>query len=123
MHSVDRLVFVVEDDADIRDMIRQILELEGYRVLTASDGSEALDHIRHAGERPSVILLDLMMPGMNGWEFRAAQLKDPTLADIPVVVLSGDGTVAAKAGTMNAAGFLRKPVELATLLETVSRFC
>ena len=122
MESSDRVVFVVEDDADIRDMIRQILELEGYAVRTASDGFDALAQIRH-GERPRLILLDLMMPGMNGWEFRAAQLEDPSLADIPVVVLSGDGTVASKAGTMNAAGFLRKPVELNTLLETVSRFC
>jgi two-component system chemotaxis response regulator CheY len=118
----NRDVFVVEDDADIRDMIRQILELEGYSVRTASDGHDALMQIRH-GEPPRVILLDLMMPGMNGWEFRSAQLDDPSLASIPVIVLSGDGTVAAKAGTMNAAGFLRKPVDLSTLLETVGRFC
>lgn len=117
-----RVVFVVEDDADIRDMIREILELEGYSVRTASDGAKALEQIR-LGEAPRLILLDLMMPGMNGWEFRSAQLDDPRLAKIPVIVLSGDGTVAAKAGNMNAAGYLKKPVDLSTLLETVSRFC
>jgi CheY-like chemotaxis protein len=115
-------VLVVEDDADIRDMISQILEFEGYPVRTASDGSDALEQIRDGG-RPGLILLDLMMPVMTGWQFRAAQLEDPALADIPVVVISGDGTVAAKAGAMNAAGFLRKPVDLTTLLETVGRFC
>lgn len=114
-------MLVVEDDADIRDMIRQILELEGYPVQTAADGLDALAQIRR--ELPGLILLDLMMPAMNGWEFRAAQLEDPRLAAIPVVVLSGDGTVAAKAGSLKAAGFLKKPVELSQLLETVGRFC
>ncbi len=114
-------VLVVDDEPMVRETLGQVLKDEGYVVDLAVDGESALARVRAA--RPDAILLDLMMPGMNGWEFRAAQLADPALADIPVVVLSGDGTVAAKAGTMNAAGFLRKPVELATLLETVSRFC
>ncbi|MDF2694586.1 MAG: response regulator [Labilithrix sp.] len=119
----ERVVFVVEDDPDIRDMITQILELEGYCVRTATDGSDALMQIRAQGQHPALILLDLMMPVMNGWEFRTAQLQDPRLASIPVVVLSGDGTVAAKAGTMHANGFLKKPVDLNALLQTVERFC
>jgi CheY-like chemotaxis protein len=69
------------------------------------------------------VLVDLMMPVMNGWEFRAALLEDPGLVDVPVVVLSGDGNVPTKASSMNATGFLRKPVDLALLLATVERFC
>lgn len=122
MEPEKRDVLVVEDDADIRDTISQILEFEGYAVATARNGAEALAQMRR-GRRPAVILLDLMMPGMNGWEFRSAQLVDPALADIPVVVLSGDRTVAAEAGDMKAAGFLTKPVELSMLLDTVRRFC
>jgi CheY-like chemotaxis protein len=119
----ERVVFVIEDDPDIRDMITQILELEGYAVRSATDGSDALMQIRQGDGYPALILLDLMMPVMNGWEFRNAQLQDPGLAEIPVVVLSGDGTVAAKAGTMHANGFLKKPVDLNALLQTVERFC
>lgn len=113
-------VFVVDDDEDIREVISEILSNHGYQVETAQNGSEALAQLR-SGMRPCVILLDLMMPGMNGFEFRAEQLLDPELAEIPVVVLTGAGQ-ATRTATLGTE-VLRKPMELEPLLSVVSRFC
>jgi CheY-like chemotaxis protein len=117
-----RVVFVVEDDADVRAMLEQALELEGYAVASAANGQEALEWLRVEGP-PSLILLDLMMPVMNGWQFMAVQTTDPNLSTIPVVVLSGDATIDAKAQSLGATGFLRKPVTIDALLATVEKFC
>jgi CheY-like chemotaxis protein len=116
------MVLIVDDDYDIRAAISEALALHGYRVGGAADGKEALDRLR-AGLRPSLILLDLMMPGMNGWEFREAQARDAELAKIPVVLLTGDGGADAESAGEGADGFLRKPFALERLLETVERFC
>jgi len=115
-------VLVVDDDADIRDSIGDILELRGYRVARASNGREALDHLR-AGPRPCVILLDLMMPVLNGWEFRAVQTKDEQLRSVPVVVISGDGSTDQKAASIGVDEYLRKPLELSAILDVVRRHC
>src|SRR5262245_13335746 len=87
--SGPRLVLIVDDDHDIREALSQVLGDEGWVVATAADGREALDYLdAHRDALPEVILLDLMMPVMSGGEFRAEQLKDPSLAPIPVVVIS-----------------------------------
>jgi two-component system response regulator MprA len=112
---------LVEDDADIRAMISMLLELEGYRVVASSNGNDALRMLRD-GERPCLILLDLMMPVMNGWQFRAEQARDPAIARIPVVIISGDGHAVEGAASARAAGYLKKPIDLDTLLRTVQRF-
>ena len=111
-------VLIVEDDPDIRDLLSSVLLLEGYEVVTASDGAQGLDQLR--GARPSLVLLDLMMPAMDGWEFRRQQLLDPSLARVPTVILSGDGRLEAKAASLGTS-FLRKPVDLDTLLDVVAR--
>src|SRR5437762_11749160 len=80
-------VLAVEDDFDLRDALVPILEYEGHRVVSAANGQEALERLQTMPP-PSLILLDLMMPVMDGEEFRARQLRDPTLASIPVVVVS-----------------------------------
>ena len=116
-------VLVVEDDVDILRAIVQVLEDEGHAVRGAENGRAALAALRAPGARPPcVIFLDLMMPVMDGWAFRAEQLRDPALADIPVIVLTADGGAAEKSSLMNGTGALRKPVELLTLLEAVERF-
>lgn len=116
-------VFVVEDNADILLAITQVLEDEGYTVRAAANGRDALAMLRAADiPLPRVILLDLMMPVMDGWAFRAEQLADPTLADIPVIVLTADGNAAEKAAQLACAGGLRKPVDLLTLLDAVAPF-
>ncbi len=113
-------VMVVDDDPDIRETIETVLGLQGFHVVTAAGGAEALAMLR-AGTRPRVILLDLMMPGMDGTEFRARQLGDPELAGIPVFVLSGDANASDKAAALGAEG-LPKPVELQPLIAVVKRY-
>ena len=115
-----RCLLVVEDDPDIRAMLSQLLEFEGYEVISASNGREALQRL-HGGARPFLLLVDLMMPIMDGWEFLEQRAKEPELAAIPVVVFSGDGNVG-RAGTLPVAGYLRKPIDCNALLATVERF-
>ena len=116
-----RGVLIVEDDPDIRETIAQILEEEGYEVRGASNGKQALDLLRE-GARPQLILLDLMMPVMDGWLFRTEQRSDPAIADIPVIVISADGNLRQQAAKIQANGYLRKPVGIDTLLTTVQRY-
>jgi DNA-binding response OmpR family regulator len=113
-------VLLIDDDEDIRDTIKSLLELRGYRVLTATDGADGLECMRR--DPPSLVILDLMMPGMNGEEFRAAQLREPALAKIPVVVLSGAGRIGDKASMLGVEA-VAKPIDLQILFDTVERFC
>jgi CheY-like chemotaxis protein len=114
-------VLIVEDDEDIRADLAAILRLKGYEVALAANGREALTCMRH--ELPSVVLLDLMMPEMNGWELRAIMRDDPLLRALPVVVVSGAGKLDEVAATLDAAAVLPKPFELSHLFELVERFC
>lgn len=115
-------VLVVEDETEIREDVADVLRDEGYEVVTAANGAEALEHLRR-GAPPCVILLDLMMPVMTGPEFRIAQLLDPTVASVPVVVVSGAGNARQKALDMKAVAHLAKPFQLHDLLATVARYC
>ena len=108
-------VLIVDDDLDIRDAVSEFLAFEGHEVFTASDGEQALVRCRQL--RPDLVLLDLMMPGMNGWDFRRAQLRDPAIAAIPVLVVSALGRVA----DLAVAGFLPKPFSLDDLTSAVRR--
>jgi CheY-like chemotaxis protein len=119
----EKTILVVEDDTDIRDAIAEVLADGDYRTLCASNGAAALAELRAAQPTPCVILLDMMMPVMDGKEFRALQRVDEALREIPVVVLSAHADATALAEQMQAAGFLRKPVDLVTLLQTVEQFC
>ncbi len=120
--SERKIILVIEDDIGIRDTIVQILSYEGYSVIGKGNGLEALEYLRGALVLPSLILLDLMMPIMNGWEFRSTQKNDRRLSVIPVVILSADSTVKNKAVALEVAAYLQKPVELDTLLEAVERY-
>lgn len=117
-----RSVMVVEDDSDVRETIVELLEDEGYDARGAVNGRDALEMLRADG-RPGLILLDLRMPVMDGWEFRRQQRGDPFLSAIPVVVMSADGSLERKTEGMAAAAVLAKPVGLDHLLATVQRFC
>ncbi|HLL02358.1 MAG TPA: response regulator [Myxococcaceae bacterium] len=114
-------LLVIDDDHDILLSLQDVLEVEGYRVITASSGREALEYLRE-GLRPDLILLDLMMPEVSGWAFRARQRVDPAVASIPVVVVSGQGLSAQQVSQLGVAGYLPKPVDLDMLLDTVARF-
>jgi len=111
------MILVVDDDDDIREMIAEALVLDGYRVSTAPNGKVALEQAR--AHRLDLIILDLMMPVMNGWQFLEAQREDPDLATIPVVVV----TATLDAQVEGAAMLLRKPFDLDALLTTVARLC
>lgn len=112
-------VLIVEDDDDIRADLMAILRVKGYSVDQAANGREALARL-HDGVAPCVVLLDLMMPVMNGWELRQAMKDDPRLADVPVIVMSGAGRENER---VDADAVLYKPFELSRLLELVGRFC
>jgi CheY-like chemotaxis protein len=116
-------VLVVDDDPDIRETVIEVLEENGHRAFGAANGVEALDHLRKSDELPCLILLDLMMPTMDGPSFRSEQLKDPALSPIPVVVISAFRDSAETAKELDAAGHLSKPVSLDDLIELVERFC
>jgi CheY-like chemotaxis protein len=113
-------VLVVEDDPDLREMMEQLLHLEGFAPLTAPNGQEALN-LLHAGAPVKVILLDLMMPVMDGWEFRRQQRADPKLAAIPVVVMSAiDGERLLEIEPIAA---FRKPLAFTQMIDFLQRLC
>jgi len=111
-------ILVVEDDRQILAIVSLLLEDEGYEIVTASDGRQALARLRE-GANPDLIILDLMLPSLDGWEFRAIQRADPELARIPVLVVSADAS--AKARAIDATSFLRKPFGVDDLLDRVRR--
>ena len=114
-------VLIVEDDEDIRADLAAILALKGWEVDQAANGLEALERMR--AQLPCVVLLDLMMPEMNGWELRAAMKADLRMRDVPVVIVSGAGRLDEAASALDVAAVLPKPFELTQLLELVARFC
>lgn len=120
--SDEKKILIVEDDLDLREALSEVLRDEGYSVAMAADGREALDHLRRQS-RPSLILLDLTMPVMNGWQFRAEQRQDPALSGIPVVVLSAGDYRAEQMRQLGVTDYIRKPIELKHLLRTIERYC
>ncbi|HLM76244.1 MAG TPA: response regulator [Polyangiaceae bacterium] len=114
-------VMIVEDDADIRETISEVLEDEGYAVVSASNGAEALELLRSTA--PQVILMDLSMPVMSGQQFRSHQLADPTLAGIPTVVMTAAANVGEKMAGMQVSEVLAKPIRMEGLLDSISRYC
>ena len=115
-------ILIVEDDEAIAEAIVGLLEDEGYAAVSVSDGRAALEKLRD-GEKTCLILLDISMPVMNGWQFRQEQLKDAALAPVPVVVCTADGRAAEKAQSIGAAGWLQKPIDPERLLEVVGTHC
>jgi CheY-like chemotaxis protein len=114
-------ILVIEDDPDIAESLCDVLESEGYQVVTASNGKEGLDRLREI-DRPSLILLDLMMPVMSGGEFLAVLRQTDGIATIPVVVVSawpGEATQV----RAQVQGFVNKPVSLDALLEATHKVC
>jgi CheY-like chemotaxis protein len=112
-------ILVVEDDSAIRETIRILLESEGYRVLAAKNGQDALEFLKK-NETPCLILLDLNMPVMDGWQFLQARKTDESIAAIPVVIISA---VANHFHEEEVVGTVRKPFELETLLKVVKQYC
>jgi CheY-like chemotaxis protein len=115
-------ILLVDDDQDLRETVTTALTDEGYQVTGVGSAREALAHLRER-RPPSLILLDMMMPGMDGWELRLELKKQPATAEIPVVILSAHGNVRDAALALGAADYLRKPVRIESLLEVAERYC
>jgi two-component system response regulator CpxR len=114
----NKIVLVVEDDIIIRENLRDALEMEGYKVFTAANGKEGLEKLKLIPQ-PALVLLDMMMPVMNGREFLDVILADHMLAAIPVIIVSADIDESKKVGSK---AYLKKPVDLDLLLQWVSRY-
>jgi len=114
-------ILLVEDEDAVREVIETVLREEGYEVLSARHGSEALEVLRR-GFRPCIIILDLMMPVMDGWQFRSEQLRDAELLKIPTVVYSAVGDLDEAVATLNVAGGFQKG-DFAEMLRFVAQFC
>src|SRR5262245_34875661 len=120
-------VLIVEDDADVREMLATLLSTEGFYAVAAEDGLEALHLLRtvrhRAPEVPCLVLLDLKMPRLGGNEFRRAQLGDPTVASVPVAVMSGATDIEQRAQALGAVAAVTKPIDIDLLLNVVRTYC
>jgi CheY-like chemotaxis protein len=117
-------VLVIDDDDDLRESVTAVLSAAGHRFATAVDGLDGLTQLRTEGaHRPCVVLLDLMMPRMSGFELRSVMKADPALSSIPVLVLTGAGVLADQRAAELDAEILRKPIEVRDLLRAVERHC
>ena len=117
-------VLVVDDDEDIREMIRAVLEQEGYLAILASDGEEALACLHQRSIRIGLVVLDLLMPKMDGWEFQWRRLREPEIRAIPVVVVTAhNGTLLDSMVEHTTIPVMAKPIDFNRLLQVVARYC
>ena len=114
-------IMVVEDDKDIRRNMKRLLESEGYTVDVAENGQVAIDNLAASQDLPNLIILDLMMPVMDGFEFREAQGRNTRLANIPVIIMTADGHTEEKMLRVGAKAALRKPADVNAILHVVKR--
>ena len=115
-------ILIVEDDSDIRTFLSALLELEGFKIRQAANGHEGLKDLESEPTLPSLIILDLMMPVMDGWKFRENQIAHPEASSIPVVLMTAEGHAPEKAAKMGAQGCIQKPVNIEHLLKTIHKF-
>jgi CheY-like chemotaxis protein len=115
-------ILIVDDDPDIREALLDVLADHGYDAHAMANGREALDYLRGGG-RPRLILLDMMMPVMDGLQFRHEQVNDPALRELPVLLISAGNDVAQNARALGLQECMRKPLDLAKLLDVVARHC
>jgi CheY-like chemotaxis protein len=118
-----KVVMLVEDDDETREALATILEDARYRVLRAANGAAAWSLLKEQGAVCDIILLDLMMPVMNGWDFRRKQKDNPEFSSIPVVLMSAGGNIASSCADLETSDYIAKPVEVEELLNKIQRYC
>jgi CheY-like chemotaxis protein len=116
------IVLLVEDDVTLRKSLAALVEAEGHEALSAGNGFEAVELLRH-GPTPTLILLDLMMPVMNGWAFLKYRNEHPVLSEVPVVVTTAWSEVPGEAEVIGVQGYLRKPLAPREVGEIVRKYC
>jgi CheY-like chemotaxis protein len=119
---MNKKIFVIEDDESIRENLRELLESAGYSVEIARNGREAISKLSISSQLPFLIILDLMMPIMDGYQFRQEQGIDPKLALIPVVITTAGGNIESKVLKLGAKAYLKKPFDIDSVLNTVKVF-
>lgn len=117
----NKKILLVEDDQDIRDTLVELLEGEGYEVLFAENGQIGLDKLSQASQLPNLILLDLMMPVKDGFQFCAEKEANPKIAHLPVVVMSADGHIRENQLRVNAKAYLKKPLDIYEIINIVEK--
>jgi CheY-like chemotaxis protein len=115
-------IMVVEDHPDVRTLLCDVLSENGYTVVPCTDGADALAKLLRCEPKPGLILLDLSMPVMDGFEFRRRQLAEPTVRDVPVVLVSADHGLEQRTRELAAAGWVQKPVRIRDLLALAARY-
>lgn len=121
-HPDDCQILIIDDDVDTRESLQEILAAHGMHARVAENGADGLHQLR-AGLRPSVILLDLMMPDKNGFQFRVEQVMDPELAKIPVVLYSGNPEAYEEGKVFGPVACLTKPINIGELLQVLKAYC
>lgn len=116
------MILLIEDDNDLRESLTELLSIRGYDTIAVTNGREALEWLQ-ANSAPCLILLDLMLPVMSGWEFRRQQLADTKLSGIPTVILSGLHDAASESQRLQASAFLPKPIDFLSLYDVIDRYC
>ena len=114
-------ILVVDDDIDIRDILADVLKDEGFTVVCAANGKEAIRQLKSHAERFDLILLDLMMPEADGWDFRRMQADEPDHKDIPVILMSASSNAQEQVSALGARGCLRKPFRVDELLVAIEQ--
>jgi CheY-like chemotaxis protein len=123
MTAPEPFVLIVDDDVDVRESLTEILQDHGYTAVAASNGREALERLHASPALPCVILLDLMMPVMDGRQFRVLQMQDAQLERIPVLILSAQTNMLETVQDLKAMASLKKPIDLRALLSAIERLC
>lgn len=114
-------ILIIEDDTEIRNSLKEVLELEGYTVFLVNNGRDALNFLNTQTPYPDIILLDMMMPVMSGYEFRNLQLADEKLSRIPTAILSAEGNLDVKVQELDVEYILKKPIDLDHLISTIEQ--
>ncbi len=120
---VQKRILLVEDDQDIRETLVELLQEEGYEVFFAENGQEGLDKLSTLPALPNLILLDLMMPIKDGFQFCLEKDANPKFTHIPVVVMSADGLIKENQQRVNACAYLKKPLDIYHVIDIVARYC
>ena len=123
MPKTNKTILLVEDDQDIRETLIELLEGEGYNVVYAENGQVGLDKLSKFTSLPNLILLDLMMPIKDGFQFCLEKDSNPKISHLPVVVMSADGHIRENQQRVDAHAYLRKPLDIYEIIDIVQKYC